>query len=108
MFNWLPPLVAIMERKREADPFAGKSTTSTKSKGFLHHLLYTPPPLLLELVNGVADDLHTSSRLGLLSPKTGERAGRFADWCWFLSTLVGLVENGVERSMISEMERQGM
>jgi hypothetical protein len=37
----------------------------------------------------------------------GRRAGRFADWCWFASTLVNLVENGVERSVIVGLQREG-
>ena len=37
----------------------------------------------------------------------GERAGRLADWCWFASTLVNLVENSVERSVILDLQHQG-
>jgi len=76
-------------------------------KPFLHTLLYAPPPVLLELVNAVADDLATWSRLGLFGKRFGEKAGRFSDWCWFLTTLVGLVENGVERQMNGSLQAEG-
>jgi len=72
----------------------------------LHTILYAPPPLLLELVNATADDIATWSRLGLLGKKLGTRAERFSDWCWFLSTLVHLVENSVERQMIGSLQAE--
>lgn len=37
--------------------------------------------------------------LGLIGKKTGERAARFSDWCWFLATIVALVELGSERNI---------
>ena len=76
-------------------------------KPFLHTVLYAPPPVLLDLVNCLADDIATWSRLGLLGKKFGDRAARFADWCWLLATLVGLVENGVERQMIGNLQSEG-
>ena len=63
--------------------------------------------MLLELVNGLSDDIYTMSRLGLISQRAGATAGYYADWCWFISTLVNLVENGVERSIILEQQHQG-
>ena len=63
--------------------------------------------MLLELVQSAADDLATCSKLGLFGKRTGERAGRFADCCWFASTLVDLVENSVELGMISNSQRTG-
>lgn len=63
--------------------------------------------MLLELVNGIADDLSTWSKLGLFGKKFGDRVGRLADWCWFLTTIVGLVENGVERQINEHMQSQG-
>ena len=91
-------------------PFsAEQSTEKTKKvqKPFLHTVLYAPPPVLLELVNALADDVATWSRLGLLGKKFGDRAARFSDWCWLLATLVGLVENGVERQMIGSLQSEG-
>ena len=76
-------------------------------KPFLHTVLYAPPPVLLELVNSLADDIATWSRLGLLGKKIGDRAARFSDWCWLLATLVGLVENGVERQVINSLQSEG-
>lgn len=76
-------------------------------KPFLHTVLYAPPPVLLELVHAAADDVFTFSKLGLIGKRTGERAGRFSDWCWLLATLVGLVENGVERQMIGNLQHEG-
>lgn len=70
-------------------------------------MLYAPPPVLLELVHAFSDDVYTFSRLGLFGKKTGSRAERFSNWCWLLATLVGLVENGVERQMIGSLEREG-
>lgn len=77
------------------------------SHPFLQALLSAPPPVLLDLVNGLSDDIYTLSRLGLVGPKTGARAARFADWCWFFGTLVGLVENGVEMSIVEGLQREG-
>ncbi|THH08548.1 hypothetical protein EW146_g8953 [Bondarzewia mesenterica] len=76
------------------------------SRPLLHTFLHASPPVLLELVNAFADDVSTFSRLGLLGKRTGDRAGRLADWCWFASTLVDLVENGVERSIILNSQRE--
>jgi len=36
----------------------------------------------------------------------GDRAGRCSDWCWFIGTLVGLVENGLERSVVLNLQRE--
>ena len=63
--------------------------------------------MLLDLVNSVADDVATWSRLGLLGKKLGDRAARIADWCWLLATLAGLVENGVERQIIGNLQSEG-
>jgi hypothetical protein len=96
---------------QQSVPYSSEQSTEVSKKTvkpFLHAVLYAPPPVLLELVNAAADDVATFSRLGLLGRKTGERAGRFADWCWLLATLVGLVENGVERQMIGNLQREGM
>ena len=109
LFNWLGPLSVITAQ--ESVPYSAERSTEARIKTatpFLQSLLYAPPPVLLELVNAVADDVATFSKLGLLGKRVGARADRFADWCWFLSTLVGLVENGVERQMIGTLQREGM
>ena len=77
------------------------------SHPFLQALLSAPPPVLLDLVNGLSDDIYTLSRLGLVGPKVGARAARFADWCWLFGTLVGLVENGVEMGIVEGLQRDG-
>ncbi|KAI0080763.1 hypothetical protein K474DRAFT_1637265 [Panus rudis PR-1116 ss-1] len=106
LFNWLSPLNTILS-EHSVDPFATRSSGSVaKRRPLLHTFLHTPPPVLLELVNGVSDDISTFSKLGLIGKKTGERAGRFADWCWFVGTLVNLVENSVERSVILDLQHQ--
>ncbi|KAF7352932.1 hypothetical protein MVEN_01260500 [Mycena venus] len=107
LFNWLSPLTAIMAQ--QAVPYSSEQTTKTSKKmmkPFLHTVLYAPPPVLLELVQAAADDVFTFSKLGLIGKRTGERAGRFSDWCWLLATLVGLVENGVERQMIGNLRHE--
>ncbi|KAF7331952.1 hypothetical protein MKEN_00075500 [Mycena kentingensis (nom. inval.)] len=106
LFNWLAPLTAIMGQ--DAVPFSAEKSTSkqTPAKPFLHTLMHAPPPVLLELAQATADDVFTFSKLGLLSKRTGDRAGRFSDWCWLLATLAGLVENGVERQMIGNLQSQ--
>lgn len=71
-------------------------------------MLHTPPPVLLEFIHGLADDAATYGKLGLFSKRFGQRAERFSDWCWLLATLVGLVENGVERQMIVRLQTEGM
>ncbi|KAJ7276228.1 hypothetical protein B0H12DRAFT_1084238 [Mycena haematopus] len=107
LFNWLSPLTAIMAQ--QAVPYSSEQTIKTSKKmvkPFLHTVLYAPPPVLLELVQAAADDVFTFSKLGLIGKRTGERAGRFSDWCWLLATLVGLVENGVERQMIGNLQHE--
>jgi len=83
----------------------GAKTAPSPRKPLLHTFLHAPPPVLLELVQAVADDVSTCSKLGLLGRRTGQRAGRFADWCWFASTLVDLVENSVELGVINNSQR---
>ncbi|KAI0356614.1 hypothetical protein OH77DRAFT_1436258 [Trametes cingulata] len=102
LFNWLPPLTSILAQ-HTSDPYA---TQKGKQKPLLHTFLHAPPPVLLEFVNGLADDAATFSKLGIIGKRTGERAGRLADWCWFASTLVNLVENSVERSVILDLQHQ--
>ncbi|KAG5648656.1 hypothetical protein DXG03_000002 [Asterophora parasitica] len=105
LFNWLGPLTAI--KAQQSVPYSAEVSTEKSKKTtrpFLHTVLYAPPPVLLELVHSVSDDVATLSVLGLFGKKLGERAGRFSDWCWLLATLVGLVENGVERQMIGNLQ----
>ncbi|KAJ3729025.1 hypothetical protein DFJ43DRAFT_1084383 [Lentinula guzmanii] len=107
LFNWLSPLTAILAQ--QAVPFSLDSATSKKSdipRPFLHAVLNAPPPVLLELVNAISDDLYTLSLLGILGKRSGDRAARLSDWCWFLATLVGLVENGVERQMNGNLQHE--
>ena len=123
LFDWLAPLSTILAQK--SVPYASLDssflahtlptkkpvplsfTASLLSHPFFQALLAAPPPVLLDLVNGLSDDIATLSRLGLMGPKTGARASRFADWCWFFGTLVGLVQNGIEMSMVEGQQRQG-
>ncbi|KAI9510425.1 hypothetical protein F5148DRAFT_976680 [Russula earlei] len=107
MFNWLTPLTSILAEHHASPVYkaGGARAAPSSRKPLLHTFLHAPPPVLLELVQAVADDVATCSRLGLLGRRTGERAGRFADWCWFASTLVDLVENSVELGMIHTSER---
>lgn len=108
LFNWLHPLTQILAQ--QSVPFSAEVSTEKAKKvekPFLHTLLYAPPPVLLELVHATADDVYTWSKLGLLGKGIGERAGRFSDWCWLIATLVGLVENGVERQMIGSLQTEG-
>lgn len=104
LFNWLSPLNTITAQ--QTTHLSSAKSTSNASKTFLQTLLYTPPPVLLELVQAIADDVSTLSLMGMLGKRTGDRAGRFADWCWFFATLVGLVENGVERQVMGYRERE--
>jgi len=127
MFNWLTPLSQVVAQQSvpyssfgsslSPHSFTAAPASSSKpsqswtgpflSHPFLRALLSAPPPVLLELVNGLSDDIYALSRLGLIGPKLGERAARFSDWCWFFGTLVGLVENGVEMAVIEGLQRQG-
>jgi len=97
LFNWLAPLSTIS---------AAESLSSSKAPGkpqqqpLLRKFLHSPPPVLLDLLCGLSDDLATFYKLGLVPRHIGERAERLADWCWFSGTLVDLVEVGVELSVI--------
>ncbi|OJT13540.1 hypothetical protein TRAPUB_9894 [Trametes pubescens] len=102
LFNWLPPLTSILAQ-HSSDTYASQKS---KQKPLLHTFLHAPPPVLLEFINGLADDAATFSKLGIIGKVTGERAGRLADYCWFASTLVNLVENSVERSVILDLQHQ--
>jgi len=139
LFNWVTPLIEITHPTTSAsitsslhiprkpkNPFASTSNISPKkskaggggalssftltSPTLLHRFLHAPPPLLLDLFNGVADDLYTFSRIGLVGKKVGERAERAANWAWFAATLAGLVEVGAERTLtkglIEEVENR--
>lgn len=105
LFNWLHPLSAIRAQQQES---FGSSSSPKKlqPKSFIHTALYAPPPVLLELMNAVSDDVSTLAQLGFFGKKLGDRAGKFSDWCWFMATLVGLVENGVERQMITSLQAE--
>ncbi|EEB92488.1 hypothetical protein MPER_08994 [Moniliophthora perniciosa FA553] len=93
LFNWLTPLTAIMAQ--QAVPFSSEKATTAKQpqRPLLQAVLLAPPTVLLDLVNSIADDL-------------GERASRFADWCWWLATIAGLIENSVERQMIGNLQHE--
>jgi hypothetical protein len=109
LFNWLTPLTTIMAQ--QSVPYSSeRSSEGSKSsrKPLLYAALYAPPPVLLDLVNSVSDDIAISSKLGLLGKRTGDRAARFSDWCWLIGTLVGLVENGLERSVVGNLQREGI
>lgn len=102
--NWLTPLTAILSQ--QAVPFSSEQSQKPSNKTFLQAALYAPPPVLLELVHAISDDVYTISLLGLIGKRLGESAARFSDWCWLLATLVGLVENGVERQVILGRQHQ--
>jgi len=111
LFNWLAPFTSITVP--QPLPFASASKMGDSMHNFskkpppkpplLHTFLHAPPPLLLDLLNSLADDIATFSKLGLIGKRIGERAGRLADWCWFSGTLVGLVEVGVEQGLVKNM-----
>ncbi|KAF7797514.1 hypothetical protein EIP86_008714 [Pleurotus ostreatoroseus] len=109
LFNWLGPLTSILS-SHSSSSLSSLTTSSTKPKSkprpLLHAFLHAPPPVLLDLVNGLSDDIYTLHRLGLLGPRVGARAAYYADWCWFFTTLVNLVENAVERGVILEQQHQ--
>ena len=108
MFNWLTPLTTIMAQ--QSVPFSSERSSEAKKpakRPLLQAALYAPPPVLLDLVNSVSDDIYTFSRLGLIGKRTGERAARFSDWCWLIGTAVGLIENGLERSVLGNLQREG-
>lgn len=107
LFNWLSPLTEILAQHAESQSFDSNRSSKKKARPFLHTFLHASPPTLLELANGLSDDISTMSRVGLISKRVGVRAAYYADWCWFLSTLVNLVENAVERSVITEQRKQG-
>ncbi|KAF7983975.1 hypothetical protein HWV62_18416 [Athelia sp. TMB] len=90
-------------------PFSSERSSEAKKptkRPLLQAALYAPPPVLLDLVNSVSDDIYTFSRLGLIGKRTGERAARFSDWCWLIGTVVGLIENGLERSVLGHLQRE--
>lgn len=96
LFNWLGPL-SIITAPQTLPSTKGK----VQEKPLLHKLLHASPPVLLDLVSGISDDVATCYKLGLLPDRIGIQAEKMADWGWFASTLVGLVEVGVEDGIIS-------
>jgi hypothetical protein len=110
LFSWLGPLTAILAQ--QSVPYSSESTSNSaakqKSRPFIHALMHTPPPVLLELVNAIADDLYTCSRIGLVGLRMGDKAAKLADWCWFFSTIVNLLENSMERGVMKDKQNQGM
>jgi hypothetical protein len=109
LFNWLAPLTIILAQ--QSVPYSSESTPKNavkqKARPFIHALMHTPPPVLLDLVNAIADDLYTCSRIGLVGLRMGDRAVKFSNWCWFFSTIVNLVENAMERGVMKELQHQG-
>ncbi|GJJ07383.1 hypothetical protein Clacol_001585 [Clathrus columnatus] len=107
LFNWLTPYTTITAPQRLPFTPAGLSTLGGGKKPpkppILHTFLHAPPPVLLDMLNGLADDVSTFSRLGLIGQRIGAKAARLADWCWFSATLVGLVEVGVEQGMVKNL-----
>jgi hypothetical protein len=113
LFDWIGPLTAILAQ-HTALHSSGASLLGGGGAGkpgarrpLLHSLLHAPPPVLLELVQALADDVSTAAKLGLLTGAAGRRAGRFAEYCLLASTLVGLVENAVERSVTLTLQHEG-
>ena len=109
LFNWLTPLTTIMAQ--QSVPYSSERSSEglkPSQKPLLYAALYAPPPVLLDLVNSVSDDIAVFSKLGLLGKRTGDRAARFSDWCWLIGTLVGLVENGLERGVVGNLQREGI
>jgi len=111
LFNWLAPLSQITQ-PQPVDSFSamqnkfGKQAKGKQQPPLLHKFLHAPPPVLLDLLNGLADDISTFSKLGIVNKKLGNRAGRFADWCWFSATIVNLVELQVERGILGGMMQE--
>ncbi|KAG8797644.1 hypothetical protein FRC17_007687 [Serendipita sp. 399] len=95
MFNWLTPLATI-----SAPESLSSGDGKTRPQPLLRKMLHSPPPVLLDLLCGISDDLATFYKLGLVPRRIGVRAESLADWCWFAGTLVDLVEVGVELSVI--------
>ncbi|KAG9032212.1 hypothetical protein FRB95_001691 [Tulasnella sp. JGI-2019a] len=104
MFKWLTPLIEITNPPPL--PFSSSQSLSVKQSqhsSILYRLLHAPPPTLLDLTNGLADDTYTLSRLGLVGPRIGNKADKLANWLWFLSTLAGLVEVQAETGMVNAL-----
>ncbi|THH05125.1 hypothetical protein EW145_g5029 [Phellinidium pouzarii] len=71
MFNWLTPLSSILATRSDELDFSEKpSKEKDPSKPLLHTFLHAPPPALLDLVNGLSDDIYAFYRLGLIGKKT--------------------------------------
>jgi len=106
LFNWIEPLNSIT-RREEAIPFTPSSSNfKPAEQPFLYPFLNAPPPLLLDLVNGIAEDISTSAKLGLIKGRLGRTAGRLADWTWLGATLVALVELSMKRTIVRSSVQQ--
>ncbi|PVG04153.1 hypothetical protein CPB86DRAFT_778404 [Serendipita vermifera] len=99
LFNWLGPLSNI-STPESLPATSSKGPAKSHPQPFLRKMLHSPPPVLLDLLCGLSDDLATFYKLGLVPRRIGQRAESLADWCWFAGTLVDLVEVGVELSVI--------
>lgn len=62
MFNWLNPLTSILATRSDELDFSDKAKGKEGQKPLLHTFLHAPPPALLDLVNGLSDDIYAFSR----------------------------------------------
>ena len=62
MFNWLTPLTSILATQNDELDFSEKGRNKETSRPLLHTFLHAPPPALLDLVNGLSDDIYAFSR----------------------------------------------
>jgi len=105
LFNWLEPLNSIT-KVEDSISYGGSSSSKGAPQPLLYPFMNAPPPLLLDLVNGVAEDISTSAKLGLIKGRMGRTAGRLADWTWLGATLVALVELSMKRVIVRSSIQQ--
>jgi len=109
LFNWLEPFNVITRSDDDSVPYTVSSSIrpiKPSQQPILYPFLNAPPPLLLDLVNGIAEDISTSAKLGLIKGRLGRTAARLADWTWLGATLVALVELSMKRSVVRSSTQQ--
>jgi hypothetical protein len=66
MGNWLTPYTSILESQDEDLSFSSSGKSKEPSKPLLYTFPHASPPVLLDFLNGLSDDVYAFHRCVLL------------------------------------------